>query len=312
MSVFATFCRKEGHFFKVKGLKMNKKNNKGKLKKLFKPIGLFALVLGISASMLACAKNDDVTENTMVDEKTEIVVFATASMTETLNEIKDLYEAKNPDVKLVFTFDSSGTLKTQIEEGAHCDIFISAANKQMDQIDITSDEEKNPDRLDYVLEGTRINLLENKVVLAVPDENPKNITGFMDLATKLQSEDILLAVGNADVPVGQYSSKILTYFDLNEDELANAGKITYGTNVKEVTTQVKEESADCGIIYETDAKSAGLKTVDSASEEMCGKVLYPAAVLNISENETVAKDFLKFLQSDEARKVFETIGFTVL
>ena len=110
-------------------------------------------------------------------------VFAAASMTETLTEIQEMYKEVAPNVTLVFNFDSSGTLKTQIQEGADCDVFISAAQKQMNQLDKDADPEVNTEGLDYVLEGTRINLLENKVVLAVPDGNPKGIESFADINT---------------------------------------------------------------------------------------------------------------------------------
>ena len=175
-------------------------------------------------------------------------MFAAASMTETLNQIKETYE-KDHNVTLTFNFDSSGTLKTQIQEGADCDLFISAGQKQMNQLDITADKEVNTEGLDFVASDSRVNLLENKVVLVVPEGNPKGIKGFDDLAAKLADGSVLMAMGNSDVPVGQYTQKILSYYKLDETALANAGTITYGTNVKEVTTQVAEGSVDCGIVY---------------------------------------------------------------
>ena len=228
-------------------------------------------------------------------------------MTETLNQIADLYKEVAPNVTLVYNFDSSGTLKTQIQEGADCDVFISAAPKQMNQLDISKDEAANPDKLDFVLQGTRINLLENKVALAVPEGNPKNINSYDDLVAGLKEGSVMLAMGNADVPVGQYTQKILAFYELNEEDLAKAGVITYGSNVKEVTTQVSEATVDCGIIYGTDAFSAGLEVVDTATAEMCGQVIYPAAVLNITKNEEAAKAFLAYLQSEEASAVFEAL-----
>ena len=242
-------------------------------------------------------------------EEVELIVFAAASMTETLTEIKGMYEAANPGVTLTYNFDSSGTLKTQIQEGADCDLFISAGQKQMNQLDITANPEVNTDSLDFVLEGSRIDLLENKVTLVVPEGNPKRIESFDALAEALKAGDVFLCMGNSDVPVGQYTQKILAFYGLDEEELAGKGLITYGTNVKEVTTQVKEASVDCGVVYCTDAFSAGLTVVDSATAEMCGQVIYPAAVLNVSKNPEATQAFLDYLQTPEAMAVFENVGF---
>ena len=118
-----------------------------------------------------------------------------------------------------------------------------------------------------------------------------------------------MAMGNSDVPVGQYTQKILAFYGLDEEKLAKDGVITYGTNVKEVTTQVTEASVDCGVVYCTDAFSAGLTPVDYATKEMCGQVIYPAAVLNISRNQEAAKEFLAYLQTEDAMKAFEAVGF---
>jgi molybdate transport system substrate-binding protein len=243
-------------------------------------------------------------------EKTELIVFAAASMTETLTELGNAYMAENENVAIVFNFDSSGTLKKQIEEGADVDIFISAGQKQMNQLDISADPAVNTEGLDFVLEGTRFNILENKVALAVPEENPAGIHSYDDLITGLKDGSILLAMGNSDVPVGQYTQKLLKHFELVEEDLASAGVITYGSNVKEVTTQVSEAVVDCGIIYQTDAFSAGLTVVDTATAEMCGQVIYPAAVMRASKNAEEAKAFLEYLTTIEADAVFETVGFT--
>ena len=277
---------------------------------------LFAMLIAavMVLSLAACAA--PATEETAAPEETvpeaepvELIVFAAASMTETMNQIAEMYKTVAPNVTLTYNFDSSGTLKTQIQEGAECDLFISAGQKQMNQLDITADPEVNTDKLDFVLEGTRINLLENRVTLCVPEGNPKDIKSFDDLADKLKEGSVLMAMGNSDVPVGQYTQKILAFYGLDEEKLAKDGVITYGTNVKEVTTQVTEASVDCGVVYCTDAFSAGLTPVDYATKEMCGQVIYPAAVLNISGNQEAAKEFLAYLQTDEAMKVFEAVGF---
>lgn len=242
--------------------------------------------------------------------ETELVVFAAASLTETLTKIGERYEEENPDITLAFNFDSSGTLKTQIEEGADCDVFLSAGQKQMNELDLSAGEEKNPDQLDFVKEDSRIDLLENKVALVVPEDNPKKIESFSQLAELLKDGEILMAMGNADVPVGQYTQKILDYYGLDEEELAQAGKITYGTNVKEVTVQVLEGSVDCGVVYCTDAFSAGLDVTDSATAEMCGQVIYPAAVMKNSSDPEAAQAFLDYLGTDEAMDLFEEVGFS--
>ena len=243
-------------------------------------------------------------------EQEKLTVFAAASLTETLTELGNRYMDANENVSIVFNFDSSGTLKTQIQEGADCDIFISAAPKQMNQLDITASAEVNTEGLDFVLADTRFNILENKVALAVPDGNPADIHSYDDLIAGLKDGSVLLAMGNSDVPVGQYTQKILQYYELDEEALASAGVITYGSNVKEVTTQVGEAVVDCGIIYQTDAFSAGLTVADTATKEMCGQVIYPAAVMNTSENVEAAQAFLAYLTSAEADEVFAAVGFT--
>ena len=278
---------------------------------------LLALAMSMTACLTGCGStntntNADTGSASDAGEKTELVVFAAASMTETLNQTKTDYEAQHKDITLTYNFDSSGTLKTQIQEGATCDVFISAAQKQMDQLDASKDETANPEKLDFINSDSRMDLLENKVVLVVPENNPKNINSFDDLKNKLESGDVLMAMGNSDVPVGQYTQKILQYFGLDEKALADAGEITYGSNVKEVTTQVSEGSADCGIVYYTDAYSAGLKVVGEATEEMCGKTIYPAAVMKNSEHPEQAQEFLAYLSSDAAAKVFEKVGFVAV
>lgn len=282
------------------------------MKKRSKAIAaLLALAVSMTACLTGCGRTNTNT-NADASEKTELVVFAEASMTETLNQIKTDYEAQHKDITLTYNFDSSGTLKTQIQEGATCDVFISAAQKQMDQLDASKDNTANPEQLDFINSDSRMDLLENKVVLVVPENNPENINSFDDLKSKLESGDVLLAMGNSDVPVGQYTQKILQYWGLDEKALADAGEITYGSNVKEVTTQVSEGSADCGVVYYTDAYSAGLKIVGEATEEMCGKTIYPAAVMKNSEHPEQAQEFLAYLSSDAAAKVFEKVGFAAV
>ena len=245
-------------------------------------------------------------------ESVELIVFAAASLTETLNAIAETYSAENPGVTFSFNFDSSGTLKTQIQEGADCDLFISAGQKQMNQLDSTASADLNTEGLDFVDSDSRVDLLENKVVLCVPENGDKGIDSFDSLAEHLKAGDILFCMGNSDVPVGQYTQKILAYYALDEEALAAAGVITYGSNVKEVTTQITEASVDAGVVYCTDAYSAGLTPVDEATRDMCGQVIYPAAVLKAAPNAEAAREFLAYLQTDRAATVFESVGFTAL
>ena len=276
------------------------------------------LALSLVLALTACGQKDTVPDTTQTDdpqteqaEPVELIVFAAASMTETLTEIAELYKTAAPEVTITYNFDSSGKLLTQIKEGADCDLFISAAPTQMNAMDgsLIGDTEKNPDGLDLIVTDSRVNLLENKVTLAVPEGNPKGIKSFDQLAELLKGGEVLLAMGNSDVPVGQYTQKIFAYYELDEATLADAGKLTYGNNVKEVTSQVSEAAADCGIIYATDAYSAGLTVVDSATAEMCGQVIYPAAVLK-GDKEDAARAFLAYLQTDAAMTVFESVGFS--
>ena len=267
---------------------------------------------GGAASSTAASVASSAAASSQAAQSVELIVFAAASLTETLTAIGETYSAENPGVTFRFNFDSSGTLKTQIQEGADGDLFISAGQKQMDQLDIMASADVNKDRLDFVDSDTRVDLLENKVVLCVPEGSDKGIDSFDALAEHLKAQDILFCMGNSDVPVGQYTQKILTYYQLDEAALAAAGVITYGSNVKEVTTQVTEGSVDAGVVYCTDAYSAGLTPVDEATKEMCGQVIYPAAVMKNALHAEAAKEFLAYLRTDKAATVFESVGFTAL
>ena len=279
---------------------------------------VLALCLALSLTACGGSKEEPAQTETPAEtaetaaEPVEITVFAAASMQDSLDAAIEQYKSVAPEVTVVMTYDSSGTLLTQIKEGASCDLFISAAPKQMNALDgsLKDDAEKNPDGLDYIVEGSRIDLLENKVTLAVPEGNPAGIESFDQLAELLKNGNVTLAIGNSDVPVGQYTQKIFAYYEI--DEAAIASKLTYGSNVKEVTTQVSEGSVDCGIIYGTDAFSAGLTVVDGATAEMCGQVIYPAAVLNCGEQPEAAQAFLDYLCTADALACFEGVGFSPL
>ena len=265
------------------------------MKSIFALLTIFTLIL--SGCQAQPAETDPV-------EDVELYVFAAASLTETFEEIGRLFEAANPGVKVIFTFDSSGTLKTQIEEGATVDVFVSAAQKQINELE--AGNAANTAGLDFVLAGSRVNIVENKVTLAVPTGNPTDVKTFADLASDAVS---VIALGNADVPVGQYSEELLTNLGIWEQIQP---KVTFGSNVKEVTTWVSEGVADCGIVYKTDAFSAGLEVVDEAGPDLLKTpVVYPGAVMKTSQNPTVAQAFLDFLRSAEAQAVLTGVGFSI-
>ena len=214
-----------------------------------------------------------------------------------MEKISGLYTQANTDVEIIYNFDSSGTLKTQIEEGAECDLFISAAQKQMNALEKSG----------YIDSSTRINLLENKIALVVPDDNPAKINSYEDLGTEKLK---LIALGNSDVPVGAYSQEILTNMGI-WDKLNSEGKISFASNVTETAMQVREGAADCGIIYATDAATHKLNVVaEPPAGTLKTPVIYPAAVLSGSKHSERASDFLNFLKGSEAREIFASIGFT--
>ena len=226
----------------------------------------------------------------------ELQVFAAASLTETLEAIAESYKEVAPEVTLVFNLDSSGTLLKQIQGGAQADVFISAAQTQMNTLEGEGG----------VAEGTRKDLLVNKVVLIVPEGSEKGIASFEDCATDKVE---LMAVGNSDVPVGQYTEEIFTSLGLWE---GLQPKLSLGQNVKAVLSQVESGSVDCGIVYATDAAAAaGVTVVCEAPEGTHSPVVYPAAVLEVSAQKEAAQAFLDYLSSDAAVAIFEEAGFAM-
>lgn len=262
---------------------------------------IFFVVLNMG--LLGCFNNSSNNEQNNV----RLQVFAASSLSESLIKIGDEYMKNNPNVKISFNFDSSGILKSQIVEGASCDIFISASNKQMDQLLIAGKNSSN-----LINESTRNNLLENKVVLAVNNLNKFKINSFKDMVENFSNCNVPFAIGNSDVPVGQYTLKLFDYLKIKLDDLENRGCISYGSNVKEVTSQIINGVVKAGIVYQTDAYSSGLKIVDYADEKMVGKVVYPVAVMKNSSKVYESEKFLNYLKSDSSVEIFQKVGFTVL
>lgn len=231
------------------------------------------------------------------DEKksAELHISAAASLTDAMKEISAVYEKNNPDTKIIFNFGSSGALQQAIENGGETDLFLSAAQKQMDALEKSGN----------IVEGTRKNLLENEIVLIVPNDGEKNISGFEDL-TKENIQKIALGEPKG-VPIGQYSEEILKNLGIF-DELEN--KFVFASDVRQVLAWVESANVDCGIVYSTDAKiSDKIKIVAVAKKNLHKPAIYPAAIIKTTKNFDAAKKFLDFLSDDTAKNIFEKYGF---
>ena len=230
-------------------------------------------------------------------EETEILVAAAASLKNAYEDkLIPMFEEANPGVTVKGTYDSSGKLQTQIEEGLDADVFMSAATKQMKALD----EEG------MIASDTITDLLENKIVLIVPTGNEKKLEKFEDI----EKADSIALGDPASVPAGQYSEEALTNLGI-WDKIQD--KVSFGTNVTEVLNQVAAASADAGIVYATDAASMAdkVEVVAEAPEgSLSEKVIYPVAVVKGTAHEEVAKEFVAFLQTDKAITVFEDYGFS--
>ncbi|MBR7075680.1 MAG: molybdate ABC transporter substrate-binding protein [Lachnospiraceae bacterium] len=288
-----------------------------------KTIALIITAILVFGMLVACGKKEDAPQDgqsaaapsgAIAARDTlsgELNIYAAASMTESLDKVIGLFNAQHPNVTVNANYQSSGDLVKAIKAGGVCDIFISAGAKQMNQIDITADAEINTDGSDFVVPGTRFKMLQNKCVLVVPDDNPAGLTSFADLKAAFDGPEFLFAKGGADVPVGEYTTAIFEYLGI--DEAAVESKINYCENVKAVQAAVKEATNQAGVVYATDAYSAGLQVIDTATDEMTGKtVIYPAAQITTGENPDAAAAFMEFMMTPEATACFEEVGFTVL
>lgn len=229
----------------------------------------------------------------------ELYVFIAASLSNAMEEIQKDFNEEYPEVEILYNADSSGTLQTQIEEGSRCDIFFSAATKQMDALT----EQK------LAKEDSVVELLENKVVLIKPKDGETKVTGFENIT---DAENLALA--GEDVPVGQYSREIFT--NLGIMDKVEAMEINEGKNVTEVLAAVSEGSNEVGVVYATDAASVGDQVeiiAEAPADALKTPVLYPVGLVEdaeASQEESAAADaFLAYLQTEEALSVFEEYGF---
>ena len=251
------------------------------------------------AGLLAAGMSAGSVQAAAEDTSGDLYVFIAASLANAMDEIQKDFNEEYPDVNILFNADSSGTLQTQIEEGSRCDIFFSAATKQMDAL---VDEE-------LAKKDSVVDLLENKVVLIKPKDGETKVTGFENIT---DAKNIALA--GEDVPVGQYSREIFKNLGIEDD--VNKMEINEGKNVTDVLASVSEGSNEIGIVYATDATSVADK-VDVIAEAPEGSletpVLYPVGLTvdaEASDEEAAAADaFLEYLQTDDAMKVFEEYGF---
>lgn len=226
---------------------------------------------------------------------TELTVLAAASMTDAMQEIGEAYQETHENIEITYQFDSSGTLKTQIEEGAPADIFISAATKQMDELV----------QGELVAEDSVFPWLENKVVLIVPKDSEDGPDSFEDAA---EEEVPMMAIGNEDVPVGQYTQTIYQNLGLWEDIQAKAN---LASNVRQVLDWVATGNAPCGVVYATDAQiEENVKVVCEAPKGSCDPVIYPAGMVSVSKEKEASAEFLEYLKTEEVSEILEAYGFT--
>ena len=234
------------------------------------------------------------------DLKGEVNTFIAASLSNAMEEIQKDFNETYPDVEILYNADSSGTLQTQIEEGARCDIFFSAADKQMNAL---VDE-------DLAKKDTVEDILENKVVLIKPKDGETKVTGFENITDAAN-----IALAGDSVPVGQYAREIFDNLGITDE--VNKMEINEGKNVSEVLAAVSEGSNEIGIVYATDAASVADKVdviAEAPADALKTPVLYPVGLIEdkeASEDDAAAAEaFLEYIKSDDAMKVFEKYGFT--
>lgn len=250
------------------------------------------ILLGVIISLMM------VTSVFTMEKPVELNVSAAASLKDVLTDIQKSYLQQESKIKIIYNFGSSGALQTQIEQGVPCDLFISAAAKQADDL-----EQKGLFR-----KGTRKNLLMNQLVLVVPKDAKSDIHSFADVAG-----DSIRKIGigePASVPAGQYAMEVFKYLGI-WDVIQN--KAVLGTNVRTVLTYVETGNVDAGVVYKTDALiSDKVKVIAVAEPETHQPIIYPAAVLSGAGHPKEATKFLAYLSGKEARGIFEKYGFTVI
>ncbi|NLI69486.1 MAG: molybdate ABC transporter substrate-binding protein [Firmicutes bacterium] len=257
-------------------------------------ISALALILAMIMAPIGCAP-----EEAEEMEPVTLNLSVAASLTDAMEEIGELYKEENPHVNIEFNFGSSGALQQQIEQGAPADIFMSAASKQMNELQEGG----------LLLDDTRIDLLQNELVLVVP----KGFTAISEFTDLTKEEIELVAIGDPEsVPAGKYAQEAFTTLGI-WDELESGGKLMLGKDVRQVLGYVETEAVQAGAVYRTDAQISDKVDVAAvAPEDSHDPVTYPVALIKDSPNEEEAKALLDYLAGNEAGKVFEKYGFKTL
>lgn len=266
------------------------------MKKLFAAFLIIFAVTGITAGCIGTARQETVKPVNGEGKvaPTEITVSAAASLKDALNEIKPLYEAENPDIKLVLNFGSSGTLQQQIEQGAPVDLFISAGKSQMDSL-----EEKQ-----LLVNTSRMNILGNELVLIVGKDNYA-VNRFTDLKEPWVKH---IGIGEPEsVPAGKYAKEVLSSLEIWD---ALEPKYVQAKDVRQVLAYVETGNAEAGLVYKSDTTASDKVRIAAVAPENSHKpIVYPAAVIKSSKNSAAAGDFLRFLGRPEAKNIFLKYGF---
>ena len=255
------------------------------------------LACGFVLSLLLAVGCNQTTPQSTEPQQTELIISAAASLTDAMNAIQPLYQQENPKVKLTYNFGPSGSLQQQIEQGAPVDVFISAAPKQINEL-----QEKG-----LLLDETRKDLLKNEMVLIIP-KGESTIQRFEDLTADTVTK---IAVGEPEsVPAGKYAQEVLTSLNL----LATVqSKQVYAKDVRQVLSYVETGNVDAGIVYSSDAKiSDKVEIVATASPDSHSPIIYPIAVVKNSKNPEIAEEFIQFLSNEQAKAVFEQYGLGIM
>ncbi len=251
---------------------------------------LLASILAIMAILFPGCRPED---------KVTLSVSAGAGLTDAITEINTYLMQQNDDLEIITNFASSGDLQNQIENGAPVDVFISAASRQMDAL-----EKKR-----FIIPETRQDILGNKLVLIIHEENSLNIADFKDL---LKSEVDKIAIGDPEfVPAGSYALQAMQFLNIAYEDLGQ--KIIVANNVRQVLNYVETKSVDAGIVYASDVISShSVQVVATAPDQINELIVFPAAVIASSNDIETAKDYIDFLFSSEASMIFEKHGFISL